>query len=110
MADSQVGLAKFGFKNSIDVNDKSVRNTEKRKASKLSYAETKIIRTFVPSWTERFPGIADLDRGLICTIYRDGETEISNLGTKSFIDGCTESTPCDPTGNLRSRTYKKLAA
>ena len=75
MAYQQLGLAKFGFKNSINTveNNTSV----KRKAFKLNYEENKRI------WTECFPSFADSDHSLICSICLVGETQTSNFGIKS---------------------------
>jgi len=77
MAYNQLSLAKFGFKNSINADEKnnSVCKTKKGKASTLNYEENKRIWTFVASWIECLPSIADSDCGLICCV---AETQTSN--------------------------------
>ena len=72
MAYQQLGLAKFGFKNSIntDENNNSVCKTEKRKASKLNYEENKRIQ------------MENSNCGQIYSICHVGETQTS------FSDGC----------------------
>ena len=80
-----VNLAKFGFKKSENIRiitDKDGKSEEKRKISKDNYESRKRMRTFVPAWSSKFPGIEDTEAGIVCTVCKMRTGEIcTNIQT-----------------------------